>query len=61
MKGIEEDEKYKNRWKPWGCTHTHTHTSGLNNIKSYVNYKSNTILARVIFDTSWIGIAFLSS
>ena len=27
----QENGEYKNGWKPWRCTHTHTHTSLLKN------------------------------
>ena len=27
----KNNERSRNLWKPWGCTHTHTHTSLLQN------------------------------
>lgn len=45
-KGGKINEK-NNKWKPWGCTHTHTHTGSLKENKKK-NIKGITLIALVV-------------
>ena len=41
--------KYAKAWKPWGCTHTHTHTGYIREINKKEQKKNIKLFSNMLF------------